>query len=381
MTGADPRDVIRRWGPHVLMFVLVVLAVALVASVLRPIVSTVMVAAALAFLTGPILYEPLKTVAETLLPKASESVHRHAAGIGATVVLVSLLILPLVMLLVSTLGTLDDVVEVAVGIATDDPEQLDRVELMLETQIAQLDRMYPQLGLTGFELPSKVRGLLVEARGVGPAMLDYLFRGAGLFAQAALALVSLAFFVAEGPRLVRALLAVSPLNREQESDLVAGYHDTVRRLLIDTVGTALVKGFTLAGIAWLVDAVAGSGRLPFLPVAFLASFLTLLPLIGETIVWLPLAIILWKSVHPAAAVILAAASIAAIYLIDTMRRRLVARWDDRGSWLSFLMFLSLVGGVIGFGLAGLVIGPVSVVLLVTLVNHWLPIYVPSRSEL
>ena len=82
----------------------------------------------------------------------------------------------------------------------------------------------------------------------------------------------------------------------------------------------------------------------------------------------------------AAAVVLAVTSIAAIYLIDTMRRRLVSRWDDRGSWLSFLMFLSLVGGVIGFGLAGLVIGPVSVVLLVTLVNHWLPIYVPAKRE-
>jgi len=363
------------------MFVLVALAVVLVAAVLRPIFSTVMIAAALAFLTGPILYEPLKSVAERLVPKASESVHRKAAGIGATAVLVAVLLLPFVMLLVSTMGSLDDVFEVAVGVATDDPEQLDRVEQMLENQIAQLDRMYPQLGLTTLDLPAKVTGLLAEARGVGPAMLDYLFRGAGLFAQAALALVSLAFFVAEGPRLVRALLAVSPLDTAQEHGLVEGYHDTVRRLLIDTVGTALVKGFALAGVAWLVDAVAGSGRLPYLPVAFLASFLTLLPLVGETIVWLPLAIILWKSVHPAAAVVLAVLSIAAILLIDTLRRRLVSRWDDRGSWLSFLMFLSLVGGVVGFGLAGLVVGPVSVVLLVTLVNHWLPIYVPSRLEL
>jgi predicted PurR-regulated permease PerM len=380
MTAADPRDVIRRWGPHVLMFVLVVLAVILVANVLRPIFSTVMIAAALAFLTGPILYEPLKGVAERLLPKASESVHRRAAGIGATVVLVMVTLLPFIVLLVSTLGSLDDVVEVAVGIATDDPEQLGRVENLLQSQIAQLDLMYPQLGLEELNLPVKVTGLLKEARGVGPAMLDYMFKGAGLFAQAALALVSLAFFVAEGPRLVRALLSISPLDAEQEHELVVGYHDTVRRLLIDTVGTAAVKGFTLAGIAWLVDALAGSGRMPYLPVAFLASFLVLLPLVGETIVWLPLAVILWKSVHPAAAVVLAVTSIAAIYLIDTMRRRLVSRWDDRGSWLSFLMFLSLVGGVIGFGLAGLVIGPVSVVLLVTLVNHWLPIYVPAKRD-
>lgn len=377
----DPRDVIRRWGPHVLMFVLVVLAVILVANVLRPIFSTVMIAAALAFLTGPILYEPLKAVAEKLLPRASELVHRRAAGIGATIVLVVLMLLPFVMLLVSTMGSLADVVQVAVGIATDDPEQLGRVEQTLQTQIAQLDVMYPQLELTSLELPAKITGLLEEARGVGPAMLDYLFRGAGLFAQAALALVSLAFFVAEGPRLVRALLSVSPLDAAQEHELVTGYHDTVRRLLIDTIGTAAVKGFTLAGIAWLVDALAGSGRMPYLPVAFLASFLVLLPLVGETIVWLPLAIILWKSVHPAAAVALAVLSLAAIWFVDTMRRRLVSRWDDRGSWLSFLLFLSLVGGVIGFGLSGLVIGPVSVVLLVTLVNHWLPIYVPSRLEL
>jgi predicted PurR-regulated permease PerM len=380
MADIDPRDVIRQWGPHVLMFLLVALAVVLVGNVLRPILSTVLIAAALAFLTGPILYEPLKRVAEKLLPKASESVHRKAAGIGATLVLVAIVLLPFVLLLVSTLGSLGGVVEVAVGIATDDPEQLQRVERLLAGQIAQLDQMYPQLGLEGFDLPAKATGLLKEARGVGPAMLDYLFRGAGLFAQAALALVSLAFFVAEGPRLVRAMLKLSPLDRDQEQALVAGYHDTVRRLLTDTVGTALVKGFTLAGIAWAVAAIAGPGRLPYLPVAFLAAFLVLLPLVGETIVWLPLAVILWKTVHPVAAIVLAVVSLAAIFVIDSLRQRFVSRWDDRGSWLSFLMFLSLVGGVIGFGLAGLVIGPVSVVLLVTLVNHWLPIYVPAKPD-
>ncbi len=380
MAGLDPRDVIRQWGPHVLMFVLVALAVVLVGNVLRPILFTVLIAAALAFLTGPILYEPLKRVAEKLIPKAPEPIHRKAAGIGATLVLVAILLLPFVLLLVSTLGSLGDVAEVAVGIATDDQEQLDRVERLLSNQIAQLDTMYPQLELTSLDLPSKIRGLLKEARGVGPAMLDYLFRGAGLFAQAALALVSLAFFVAEGPSLVTAMLRLSPLDRAQEQALVAGYHDTVRRLLTDTVGMALVKGFALAGVAWAVDAVVGSGRMPYLPVALLAAFLVLLPLVGETIVWLPLAVILWRTVGPVAAVVLAVLSLLAIFAVDSVRKRLVSRWNDRGSWLSFLMFLSLVGGIIGFGLAGLVIGPVSVVLLVTLVNHWLPIYVPAKPE-
>lgn len=380
MTDIDPRLAVRRWVPHLVMLGLLVLSVGLVVSVLRPVVSTILTAAALALLTGPFLFEPLYAVAERVLPKASVRVHRQAAGIGATVVLVGVLLLPLILFLVTTVGSVHDVVQLAVGVATDDPVQLDRLQQIIQAQVDVLDRMYPDLGLGTTDLAAQVRGLVEQARGVGPAMLDFLFRGTGRIAQAALALVSLAFFVAEGPNLVRALLEVSPLAPEQEQELVTRYHQTVLRLLADTLGSAVSKGVTLAGIAWIVDSVIGFDRIPFLPVALLASFLTLLPLVGTTIVWLPLAVILWSGGHHIGAVLLAILSIVSVYGIEAVRRRIVARFDDHGSWLSFLLFLSLVGGVVGFGVSGFVIGPVAVVLLVTLGSFWWPLYAPRRPQ-
>jgi predicted PurR-regulated permease PerM len=381
MTDTDPRLAVRRWVPHLAMLGLVLLSVGLVVAVLRPVASTILTAAALALLTGPILFEPLYAFAERVLPKASPGIHRQAAGIGATVILVGALLLPLVLFLVTTVGSINDVAQLAVGIATDDPAQLDRLQQIIQGQVDVLDRMYPDIDLAHADVAGQVRDLVQEARGVGPAMLDFLFRGTGRVAQAALALVSLAFFVAEGPNLVRALLELSPLASEQERDLVTRYRQTVLRLLADTIGSAAVKGVTLAAIAWTIDAVIGFDRTPFLPVALLASFLTLLPLVGATIVWLPLAVILWTGDHHVAAGLLAVLSIVSVYGIEEVRRRIAARFDDHGSWLSFLLFLSLIGGVLGFGFAGLVIGPVAVVLLVTLGSFWWPLYAPRRPQM
>ena len=95
---------------------------------------------------------------------------------------------------------------------------------------------------------------------------------------------------------------------------------------------------------------------------------------GITIVWLPLAALLWGTGHQALAVLLAVVSVAAIIGLDVLRDRLTQNLEDRGAWMGFLLFLGLLGGLLGFGLKGLVIGPVAVVLGYSLTTSWLPVY-------
>ena len=81
-----------------------------------------------------------------------------------------------------------------------------------------------------------------------------------------------------------------------------------------------------------------------------------------SLVWLPLASHLWTTDRPIAGTALAVLALASAYLVDHLGERLTMRLVHRRTlWLSFLLFLSLVGGLIAFGPSGLVIAPTAVV--------------------
>jgi predicted PurR-regulated permease PerM len=346
-------------------------------SLLKPI----LLAAALALLTAPVLSRPLSSLVGRFLPRLSEHVRRKMVGVAAAVVIVAVLVTPVVVLLVTTTGSISDVAEMVVGLVVNDQSRLDELHNILAGQVEQLNRMYPRLHLDRADIPGRIMELLREARGFGPAVVGFLFRGTGRVAEIALALISLAFFIAEGPRLVDALLVYSPLSDEQKNHLVDRHRKVVVRLLADTVGTAVAKGLVLGLVAWSVDRVVGFDRFSYPLIAILGAFISLLPLVGVTIVWLPLAVILWTADHPVAAAVLAVASLVGASAIDRLRRNLFRGLDDRGSWMSFLLFLSLIGGLLTFGLSGFVIGPMAVVLIYGLGSFWLPLYGIGGSEI
>ncbi len=371
---ADFKELIRAWLPHVVMLALVVAAAWLLAIVYRPLLEPILLAAALALLTAPVLSRPLTAVVRRVVPKLSGHALRQIVGVAAALVIVAVMVAPVVILLVSTTGSLVDVANLAVGIIADDKEQTSRLRELLVDQVEQLHAMYPKLGLDRAGIADRIMELLREARGFGPAVVGFLFRGTGRIAEVALALISLAFFIAEGPQLVERLLSFSPLDDEQRERMVDRHRDIVLRLVTDTVATAVAKGVMLGLVAWSVDRAVGFDRFSLPLIAILGAFISLLPLVGVTIVWLPLAAILWTGGHPFAAVVLGVASLVGAGAIDRVRKSIVKKLDDRGTWMSFLLFLSLIGGLLTFGLSGFVIGPMAVVLVYGLGSFWLPMY-------
>lgn len=371
---ADFKELIRAWLPHVVMLALVVAAAWLLAVVYRPLLEPILLAAALALLTAPVLSRPLTSLVNRLMPRLSGHELRQIVGVAAALVIVAVIVAPVVILLVSTTGSLVDVANLAVGIIADDKEQTSRLRELLVDQVEQLHAMYPKLGLDRAGIADRIMELLREARGFGPAVVGFLFRGTGRIAEVALALISLAFFIAEGPHLVERLLSFSPLDDEQRERMVDRHRDIVLRLVTDTAATAVAKGVMLGLVAWSVDTAVGFDRFSLPLIAILGAFISLLPLVGVTIVWLPLAVILWTGGHPFAAVVLGVASLVGAGAIDRVRKSIVKKLDDRGTWMSFLLFLSLIGGLLTFGLSGFVIGPMAVVLVYGLGSFWLPMY-------
>ena len=79
-------------------------------------------------------------------------------------------------------------------------------------------------------------------------------------------------------------------------------------------------------------------------------------------VWLPLSSLVWTRGEPVKAIILAGVSLVVNYLISRVRSRMGKRLHDQGAWLSFMLFLGIIGGILSYGPQGFVIGPMAVIL-------------------
>ena len=383
MMHGDPQPILRRWLPHVLMLGAIVASIVLLAYVVAPLFEPILLAAALAMLTSPVVFEPIDRLFTRWFPRVEQALRRRMAGVVATALLAVAIVTPLALLVVAAVGSVSDVLDLGLGIVMRSPEQLDRIEELVRTEVVRLDELFPKLRLGEVGIAEGVRRFLAEALDMSSAFLSFIASGTGAVAQLALAIIALAFFYVEGPRIVRATLHYSPLREDQQTALLRTHRATVLRLLNDTVATAVAKGVLLGGIIWLVTrllVVDAGVELPFLPVAIVAGVITLLPLVGVTVVWLPLAGFLWTRGEHVAAVELAILCWGGNFLLDNVRERISRRIDEGSSWRSFLLFVGLVGGLLSYGMKGLIIGPMAVVLVSTVCSAWLPLYGGDREE-
>jgi predicted PurR-regulated permease PerM len=291
---------------------------------------------------------------------------RISAGL-ATGVLLAVIVSPILLLLATSLDGVAEVWTVLSGLALRDEAQVARVAEVVAREVRAMQAFYPDLPLDADE----VRYALIEGlgRSRGGALYGYLFRGTGgVLAQLVLGVVLIYAFYSEGAKLVHRLLDMLPFDERRRGDLTRRFRHIVLRLLNDTVAMALAKGLALGALAWLIAGYNLS------VVAAVATFIGLVPVVGHASVWLPLSGVLWQRGLPASAVGLAAGSLASAWLIERIGMRLTKRLDPHGAWMGFLLFLGLIGGVLSFGVKGLVIGPAAVVILVVLVGFWLPLY-------
>ena len=56
------------------------------------------------------------------------------------------------------------------------------------------------------------------------------------------------------------------------------------------------------------------------------------------------------------------------YLISRARTGMGKRLHEQGAWLSFILFLGIIGGILAYGPQGFVIGPMAVILAYGLVR-------------
>ncbi|MDP3521879.1 MAG: AI-2E family transporter [Hydrogenophaga sp.] len=160
----------------------------------------------------------------------------------------------------------------------------------------------------------------------------------------------LAFFMLrDGDAIARTLRDALPLPMAHKRALFSTFATVLRATVKGHLVVAVVQG-ALGGLAFWVLGIEAS-----LLWGVLMALLSLLPVVGSGLVWLPMALYLMASGAPGPGVALMAFGVLVIGLIDNLLRPLLVGRDTRLP--DYLVMIATLGGLATFGVNGLVLGP------------------------
>jgi predicted PurR-regulated permease PerM len=165
-----------------------------------------------------------------------------------------------------------------------------------------------------------------------------------------LMLYLLYFFLKDGTRLLDGLVRALPFGDARERHLLGRFAEVSRAAIKGTLVVGCVQG-ALGGIAFAFLGIAA-------PVLWgvVMALCSIVPAVGPALVWLPAAVILIFNQQVIGGIVLILFGVFVIGLVDNLLRPILVGRDTRMP--DYLILLSTLGGLAGFGLAGIIIGPI-----------------------
>jgi len=167
--------------------------------------------------------------------------------------------------------------------------------------------------------------------------------------ELALLLITLFFFLRDGMQFREQIRRVSPLSKEQAEGVLDSIAQTMRGALASLLFVPFVQGgLALAGylVLGLPNALLWAG---------VTTVMAFVPGVGTPLVWGPIAVYLFAKGQDWQGVVLVLYGALAISSIDNVLRPLFLKGAARIHPL--WSFLSILGGLIAFGVVGLLLGP------------------------
>src|SRR5688572_5051998 len=248
--------------------------------------------------------------------------------------------------------------EVTVGV--------DQIRQKLEGEDSDsLRRKYPRLGriLAAVERQVDIRQTVQQAAAAISTTAVNVVRGSvegviGLLVM----FFFLFFFFRDRAAAVGTLRRFLPLTNEEANTVFRRVSDTVYATINGTIVVAFVQGILGGLMFWWLGLTA-----PFLWGTVMAA-LSLVPILGAFLVWIPAAIVLALQGHWIKALILTGWGSLVIGLIDNILYPLLVGKRIRLHIVP--VFIALIGGIMVFGGSGLILGPLIFAITLALMEVW-----------
>ena len=271
--------------------------------------------------------------------------HRTLAALATCLVVIATLVLPAI----AISGAVFRELSALYGNAAD---RLPHSISQLRTALPEwLD---PVLRLGGIDEPAGLqRGVARLIDGIAAALLGGVLgvgQGAlGLALQLGVLIYLSFFLIRDGSEIVAGIRRHLPLAQPACDRVVQTTSVVLRATVRGTLVVAMVQGALGGVIFWLLDIRAA------LLWGLVMAFTALLPPFGSAVIWAPVAIYLLLTGYIWQGLVLGAAGLFVIGLIDNLLRPLLVGREARLP--EYLVLLSTIGGLTLVGFDGIVLGP------------------------
>lgn len=171
----------------------------------------------------------------------------------------------------------------------------------------------------------------------------------GFLVAMAVMLYLLFFLLRDGAKLANKSRQVIPLSSEHQQLLTRKFTTVVRATVKGNIAVAVIQG-ALGGLIFWILGIQGA-----LFWAVIMAILSLLPAVGASLIWIPVAIYFLATGAIWQGVALIAFGVLVIGLVDNLLRPLLVGKDTKLP--DYVVLISTLGGLAVFGLNGFVIGP------------------------
>jgi predicted PurR-regulated permease PerM len=221
-----------------------------------------------------------------------------------------------------------------------------------------------QVIITGDDILRQITGMLTAGLQNLLAMSSTVARNVSGFALGiVLMMFSLFFFYVDGAYLSRLVLHVIPIRKEYIAALTGKFMDITRNLFFGYIMVALVQA-VMAYIIFSLFRVRGA--LVFAALTFICVFI---PMIGGGLVWLPLGLARIIGGNISGGIFFLIVAGLFISMLDNVLRPMFLK--DRIHLHPLIIFFAILGGVSAFGFNGLILGPMVVILFLTVLDLFL----------
>jgi predicted PurR-regulated permease PerM len=221
-----------------------------------------------------------------------------------------------------------------------------------------------QVIITGDEILRQITGILSSGLQDLLTMSSAVARNIGGFALGIVLMsFSLFFFYVDGPYLSRLVLHAIPIRKEYLAALTGKFLDITRNLFFGYIMVALIQA-VMAYIIFSLFQIRGA--LVFAALTFICVFI---PMIGGGLVWLPLGIARIIGGNLGGGIFFLVVAGLFISMLDNVLRPFFLK--DRIHLHPLIIFFAIFGGVRAFGFNGLILGPMVVILFLTVLDLFL----------
>jgi predicted PurR-regulated permease PerM len=192
---------------------------------------------------------------------------------------------------------------------------------------------------------------------------DFAWNLGSFFFGLALIMFSLFFFYMDAPYLSHLVLHAIPIRKTYLSALVVKFMDITRNLFLGYIIVAFIQAIMGYIIFHLFQV---KGALVFAVLTFICVFI---PMIGGSLVWLPLGIIRIIGGDVLGGIIFLIVSGIFISILDNFLRPMFLQ--NRIQLHPLIIFFAIFGGLSAFGFNGIILGPMVVILFLTVLDLFL----------